>query len=143
MKISSQQVEQVVTAISAGAGDPQHVAVLVGEFMQSQPMVGHYVTAQLDDFANEGVVLMLLHAAVVGRMCEVARGRKLLPLSASDLDRADSSGRALKKTFDRDEPEVASYLEGNVTVEDATLGGKRRDAALHSLRVIARALLDQ
>ena len=140
MLVKSEHVERAVAEVSAGAGRSEHVAEVVGGFMRRQPMIGHYVQAHRTELGSvEGVVLALLHAHVVARCVEVARGRVLRPVSAADLDAAAKAGRpALAST----EPELDGYLEGNVVKDDPTLG-KVRDQALSLLRLVARAILDQ
>jgi hypothetical protein len=139
--VKEQHVAQVVKEISAGAEDPQHVASLVGTFMQIQPTVGHYVSAHSNELGLEGVVLTLLHASVLARSVEVALGRRLRVVRFEDLDVSARNGGA--RPLAEDEPELAGYLEGNIVAEDPTLGGKRREVALRVLAVVARALIEQ
>ena len=140
MIVKEQHVALVVKEVSAGAEDPQHVASLVGAFMQVQPTVGHYVSAHSNELGLEGVVLTLLHASVMARAVELAHGRRLRAVRFEDLDgAAKNGGRPLAD----DEPELAGYLEGNLDARDPTLGGGKRDVALRVLAVIARAYLEQ
>jgi hypothetical protein len=138
--VKEQHVAAVVKEVSSGAGETDHVASLVGLFMQVQPTVGHYVSAHSKELGLEGVVLTLLHASVLARSVELARGRRSRPLKFEDLDAA--SRVAAARPLADDEPELASYLEGNLPVDDATLGGDRRVEALRVLGVIARAFVD-
>jgi hypothetical protein len=141
VRVSETQVAQVVAEISSGAGDPQHVASLVGAFMQRQPTIGHYVSAHAGELSLEGVVLTLLHAAVLARCVELAAGRRLGAVGVAELDAAATRGvdeRALVEA----EPELHGYLVGNLAPDDATLGGPRRAVALKLLSTIAAALLD-
>lgn len=137
--VKETDVARVVAETSAGAEDPNHVASVVGAFIQRQPMVGHYVSAHASDLSLEGTVLALLHASVVARAVEVASGRRLPAIGAAQLDAA-TKAPALD-TFAKDEPELEAYLQGNVVEEDPTLGGKRRPTALRLLRIAAVALL--
>jgi hypothetical protein len=141
--ISEEVVARVVAEVSSGADDPQHVSALVGGFMQAQPIIGHYVSSHSAELSLEGVVLVLLHASVVARCVELQAGRTLRALKPNLLDAAARSPARDEKTLVRDEPALMSYLHGNVTDEDATLGGARRKEALDLLYVITRALLDQ
>lgn len=143
MRVNEQHVAKVVAEVSSGADDPQHVSSLVGAFMQRQPMIGHYVQAHTKEVGLEGMVLTLLHAFVVARCVEVAAGRKLKVVQARELDAAASAPGSGQKLLADEEPELVGYLEGNVTADDPTLGGKKRPIALGLLRVITRALLDQ
>jgi hypothetical protein len=139
--VKEQHVEAVVKEVSAGAEDPQHVASIVAGFMQVQPTVGHYVSAHSNELGLEGVVLTLLHASVVARAVELARGRRARALRFEELDAAARNGD--DASLAAEEPELASYLAGNVSNEDATLGGKRYATAMRVLGVIARAFVDQ
>jgi hypothetical protein len=138
MTIKSEQVERAVAEVSSGAGDPQHVATVVGTFLRRQPLVGHYVQSFQRELGLEGVVLALLHAHVVARCVEIAGGRPLRKLSAPDLDAASRAAEPLAEL----EPELERYLVGNITVEDATLG-PHREAALRILRLVGRAFAQQ
>ena len=142
MTVSEEHVARVVQEVSAGAEDPQHVASLVGAFMQIQPTVGHYVSAHSNELGLEGVVLTLLHAAVMARAVEVALGRRLRAVRFEDLDGAAKSN-ATPEALAAAEPELAGYLEGNLDRKDPTLADGKRDVALRVLAVVARAYLEQ
>jgi len=141
MSVGESEVARAIKEVEQGSEDPQHVATIVGAFMQRQPMIGHYVSSYTGDLTLEGMVLTLLHASVVARSVELARGRKLKVIDARHLDAA-ASGRSGEKELAAEEPELMGYLAGNVTDADPTLGGKRRGRALAVLRVITRALVD-
>lgn len=143
MKVTSEHVAEVVAEVSSGAEDPQHVAQVVGAFMQRQPLIGHYVSAHNRELGLEGVVLTLLHASVLTRAVEVARGRPMPALKARDLDLAAKSPGMSEAALAAEEPELFGYLTGNLAADDPTLGGARRPVALELLRIIARALLDR
>ena len=140
MIVTEKHVADVVKEVSAGAEDPQHVASLVGLFMQVQPTIGHYVSAHSSELGLEGVVLTLLHASVLARCIEMAAGRRMRAVRFEDLDAAAKSSAPL---LQESEPELAGYLSSNISADDATLGGKRRGVALELLDVIGRALLDR
>ena len=71
---------------------------------------------------------------------ELAQGRRSRPLKFEDLDAAARTGTM--EALADEEPELASYLEGNIVAEDPTLGGARRAVALRVLGVVARAFVD-
>jgi hypothetical protein len=139
--VHEQHIAAVVNEVSSGADDPQHVASIVGAFIQVQPTVGHYVSAHSNELGLEGVVLTLLHASVVARAVELAQGRRRRALRFEDLDAATLAGDG--QTLTQEEPELASYLEGNIALDDATLGGDKRMTALRVLAVITRAFVGQ
>jgi len=136
MPIASADVERVVAEVSAGADDPNHVASVVGALMQRQPAVGHYVQGHARELTLEGTVMVLLHAAVLLRCIEVARGRKVRALDFRALDAATRAPGALGE-----EPALASYVDSNIVADDPLLGGARRVAARSLLDTIARAFL--
>jgi hypothetical protein len=142
-RVSEKHVGLAVTEVERGSEDPQHVAAVVGAFMQRQPMIGHYVQAHTSDVGLEGMVLVLLHASVVARAVELAAGRTLKPVVARELDAAASAPASGEKAFAADEPELVAYLDGNIPREDPTIGGKKRPIAMSLLRVIARAILSK
>ena len=145
MTVKEHHVASVVKEVSAGADDPQHVASLVGAFMQIQPTVGHYVSAHSNELGLEGVVLTLLHASVMARAVEMALGRRLRAIRFEDLDASARSTTVTggARSLASEEPELAGYLEGNLDPKDPTLAGGKRDVALRVLAVIARAYLQQ
>jgi hypothetical protein len=136
VKVSSEQVARIVSEVSAGAQDPQHVASVVGAFMRRQPMIGHYLQSFQRELGLEGVVLTLLHAHVVARCVEVAAGRSLRIATPQELDAAANATGALG------EPELEGYIDGNISKDDPTLG-PGRDVAVRLLRLVARTLLEQ
>ncbi len=140
MIVTEKHVAEVVKEISAGAADPQHVASVVGAFMQVQPTVGQYVSAHSNELGLEGVVLTLLHAAVLARCIERAAGRRMRAVRFPDLDVAARPGTP---SLAEDEPELHGYLRGNLSPDDPTHAGKRREVALGLLDVVGRALLER
>lgn len=143
MKVTEKAVGKAVAEVSEGADHPQHVAGVVGMFMRRQRMIGHYVQSHLKEISPEGTVLLLLHASVLARAVEVAGGRPLREIGARELDAASPAERTTNEALAKEEPELIGYLEGNIPVDDPTLGGKRRPQAMALLRVILRALVDQ
>ncbi len=136
MPISNQDMERVVADVSSGAADPNHMAMVVGELMRRQPAIGHYVQGHGNELSLEGAVMTLLHAAVLVRCVEVARGRALPVLNFGALDRATRFPGALDE-----EPALASYVDSNLTADDPLLGGARLKSVRAVLDVIARAVL--
>jgi hypothetical protein len=134
--VSDEVVAEIIDAMSEGAERQDHVASVVGTFIQTQPMIGHYVQAHAKDLGLEGVVLTLLHVAIIAACIERARGRDLRKLTSKQLDLVTKE----KRTLD-DEPALASYLESNLDPKDPTLGGKKFALAESLLHTAARALL--
>jgi hypothetical protein len=143
VKVTAEHVARAVAEVEQGSEDPQHVATLVGAFMQEQPMIGHYVSSFARELGLEGVVLTLLHAHVVARCVEIAAGRPLRAVVAPELDAAAKAPRGADGRADSpDVAELHAYLDGNIAPDDATLG-PHRDTALRVLGIVTRALYDQ
>jgi hypothetical protein len=137
--ISSAQVERVVSDISSGAADPNHVATVVGGLMQRQGAIGHYVQGHARELSLEGTVMLLLHAAVLIRCVETAMGRDIPRLDFRALDRA-ARAENVEHIFVM-QPALASYVDSNVVAEDPTLGGARLPVARRILAVLMNAIL--
>jgi hypothetical protein len=141
MVLSEEVLSQVVADASAGHTNPRFVEETVGAFMRRQPIVGNYVAAHQKELGVEGVVLVLLHAAILLRAVERAAGRKMGALSPQHLDAG--LARAGEADFSKAEPAIRDYLSANVA-DDATLSDPaRRKEALRLLRVIAMSLCDR
>jgi hypothetical protein len=141
MQVSEEVLAQVVSEVSAHHANPRYVEETVGAFMRRQPIVGNYIAAHQRELGVEGVVLVLLHAAILARAVERLAGRKLGPLDPGRLDLA-ARRRASDADFRAEQPAVADYLGANVA-DDATLAApERRAEALSLLRVVTLAFAD-
>ena len=123
--------------ISAGASDPNHVAAVVGDLMQRQPAVGHYVQGHGVELSLEGTVMLLLHAAVLLRCIDVANARVAPRLDFRALDRA-ARAPSVEAIFD-EQPALASYVDSNLDAKDPLLGGARRPLARRLIAVVLNA----
>jgi hypothetical protein len=142
MLVPEEVLSQVVADVSQSHGNPRFVEETVGAFMRRQPIVGNYVAAHQQELGVEGVVLVLLHAAVLLRATERAAGRKLGVLQPNHLDVVVRRA-AQVSDFAQAEPAIEDYLHANVA-EDATLAAPgRKEQALSLLRVVACALCDR
>lgn len=142
MLLAEKVLAQVVAEVSAQAANPRYVEEIVGAFMRRQPIAGSFIASHQKELGPNGVLLVLLHAAIVTRCAERAAGRSLGKLPAPSLDAV--SGRARDPAgFDKEQPAVADYLRANVT-DDATLrDAAQRETATYLVRVIALAALDR
>src|SRR5262245_61896766 len=86
MLVSEEVLAQVVADASASRANPGFLEETVGAFVRRQPIVGNYVAAHQNELGIEGVVLVLLHAAILLRAVERAAGRKMGALAAQHLD---------------------------------------------------------
>ncbi|HJZ85717.1 MAG TPA: hypothetical protein VKN99_11135 [Polyangia bacterium] len=142
MMVAEEVLAQVVTEVSQSHGNPRFVEETVGAFMRRQPIVGNYIASHQGELGVEGVVLTLLHAAIVARAVERAAGRKLPALEARHLDAAAQRGPNVDG-FRSAQPAIYDYLGANVA-DDATLATpERRDQALLLLRVVSAAMAEQ
>src|SRR5262249_31739647 len=129
MVVSEDTLAQVVAEVSQGHKNPRFVEETVGAFMRRQPIVGNYVAAHERELGVEGVVLVLLHTAIVSRAVERGAGRKLPVLAPYHLDAVVKQGSEAAE-FGSAQPALADYFRANVA-EDATLGTpERREHAL-------------
>src|SRR5215475_13959207 len=141
MKISEEVLTQVVSEVSQSHSNPRFVEETVGAFMRRQPIIGNYIASHQRELGVEGVVLVLLHAAIVARAAERAAGRKLPPLGPQQLD-VIARRKPEAPDFKAEQPAIADYLGANVA-DDATLATPaRRDEALALLRIVALALAE-
>jgi hypothetical protein len=142
MLVQEDVLAQVVTEASAGQSNPRFVEETVGAFMRRQPIIGNYVASHQKELGVEGVVLVLLHAAILLRAVERAAGRKMSALAPNHLD-VGAKRAGNEAELASVEPAIRDYLSANVA-EDATLQAPgRRDTALFLLRVIAHSLVDR
>jgi hypothetical protein len=141
MVVSEDVLAQVVSEVSASNSNPRFVEETVGAFMRRQPIVGNYVASYHQELGVEGVVLVLLHAAIVARAVERAAGRRLQVIDPAMLDSVVK--RAANDTeFAKDQPALRDYLGANVAEDAAFATPVKRDQALYLLRVVASALAD-
>ena len=141
MLVSEEVLAQVVAEASASHANPRFVEETVGAFMRRQPIVGNYVAAHQNELGIEGVVLVLLHAAILLRAVERSAGRKMGAVAPQHLDAGLK--RADEAQLGKTEPAIRDYLSANVA-DDATLRDPaRRKEALQLLRVIATSLVDR
>src|SRR5262245_53413401 len=141
MMVAEEVLAQVVTEVSQSHTNPRFVEETVGAFMRRQPIVGNYVASHQKELGIEGVVLVLLHAAILLRAVERAAGRKMSAIGPQHLDAGlKNAGEA---EFGKAEPAIRDYLSANVA-EDATLkDATMRKQALDLLRVIAVSLVER
>ena len=141
MKLKEDVLAKVVAEVSAGHTNPRFVEETVGAFMRKQPIIGNYVASHQKELAVEGIVLVLLHAAILCRAIERAGGHKIGAISAPQLDAA-ARGQPDEPPFGEAQPAIRDYMSANVS-EDPTLAkGKRRELALSLLRLCATALIE-
>ena len=140
MVVSEGVIAGVVKAVSEQPANPNFVQETVGAYMRRQPIVGNYVAAHQSELGVEGVVLVLLHAAILARAVESELGRNLPQLTAQQLNEV-SSRAGDESGFGDEQPAIFDYLVANVA-DDATLKTAAQKArGLYLLRVAALAMV--
>src|SRR5262249_13513771 len=142
MMVAEEVLAQVVTEVSQSHSNPRFVEETVGAFMRRQPIVGNYIVAHQPELGVEGVVLVLLHSAILARAVERTAGRSLGALSSHHLDSVTKRAHDPAQ-FGGEQPAIRDYLGANVA-EDPTLATpERRTCALQLLRVVTCAMADR
>jgi hypothetical protein len=137
LALSEAVLAAVVAEISAKQ-DPGFVNQLVAIFMRRQPVAGSYIASHQQELGVQGVLLVLLHAAILCMGIERGSGRKLGKLTAPYLDGASEEAKD-EAAFTAAEPTITDYLQANVA-DDATLETPdARARALYVLRLVALA----
>lgn len=109
-------VEQVVAQTSERmAADAGYAQLAVGSFVQAQPSVSRYVTANTDSLGGEGVIHVVFHAEVMAECFRSHLGRDVPPVGFAELDAASSGDRF--ERFREAQPALADYLQSNVEEE--------------------------
>ncbi len=121
---------------------PQFVPDTVAEYMKRQPVAGQYVASHQRELGVEGVVLVLLHAAILTKAVERAAGRRLRRLGSPSLD---SAARMVKAddAFEKAQPAAHDYLVANVADDDTLQTPAHKTLALYLVRVLVQAALDR
>ena len=141
MILQEAALAQLVGELSAHQS-PEFVPDTVAGYMKRQPVAGQYVASHQRELGVEGVVLVLLHAAILTQAVERAAGRRLRRMGSPSLD---SAARLVKDdaAFAAAQPAAHDYLVANVA-DDATLRTPAQKAqALFLVRVLVQAALDR
>lgn len=106
-------VAAVVSEISERMKNPKFAELAVGDFVQSHPDAGRFVTAQAKALGgSEAVVHVIFHAQVIAE-CFRKHGRtRIRPVSFAALDRAAGENRLA--ALSQVEPALADYIGSNV-----------------------------
>ena len=115
-KIPEAVVEAVVSDVSVRMSEPNYAQVAIGNFVQSHPDAGRFITAHLDDLGGgEGVMHAVFHAEVLDECFRRHLGRSLTPIGFADLDVAAQGDPPA--VFATRQPALASYVASNVEEE--------------------------
>ncbi len=141
MILQEAALAQLVGELSAKSS-PQFVPDTVAEYMKRQPVAGQYVASHQRELGVEGVVLALLHAAILTQAVERAVGRRLRRMGSPSLD---SAARLVKDddAFAKAQPAAHDYLVANVADDDTLENPAQKTLALFLVRVLVQAALDR
>lgn len=113
MKLTNEQVAEVVAEASKKMSDPNYSAVMVGGFVQSQTPAAQFISAHDRELGGaEAVVNVIFHCALVASCFQRAGGRTPRTLSYEDLDQA-ARGQPLERLA-KLQPAIADFIKTNV-----------------------------
>lgn len=96
------------------ASDPTYTQLAVGSFVQSQPDVSRYITANTETLGGEGVIHAVFHAEVMADCFRRHLDQPVPPVSFAALDAAASGGGEAVARFREVQPALSGYLDSNV-----------------------------
>lgn len=118
MKLTNEQVAEIVADASKKMSDPNYSAIMVGGFVQSQTPAAQFISAHDQDLGGaESVVNVIFHCAIISTCFQRAAGRTPRALSYEDLDLA-ARGKPLEHLA-KVQPAIADFIKTNVENEKA------------------------
>ncbi|MEZ4364542.1 MAG: hypothetical protein R3B48_30475 [Kofleriaceae bacterium] len=113
MKLTNDQVAEVVADASKKMSDPNYSAVMVGGFVQSQTPAAQFIGAHDQELGGaEAVVNVIFHCALVSACFQRGGGRSPRTLSYEDLDFA-ARGKPIEKLA-KLQPAIADFINTNL-----------------------------
>ena len=113
MPVPEAAVEKVVKSVSKKMRDPSYAQVAVGSFVEAQPDLTQFVTAQSDDLGGtDAVVMAIFHAEVLAECFRAHTKRELRAVGFPDLDQVATKDPLAK--LGEEEPALASYVASNI-----------------------------
>lgn len=117
MKLTKDQVAQVVTEASQKMSDANYSAMLVGEFVQQQTPVAQFISAHERELGGaEAIVNVIFHCALVAQ-CFRRNGGRGRTLSYEDLDAA-ARGEPMVRLAEA-QPPLHEFIQANIENTDA------------------------
>ena len=118
MKLTNEQVAEIVAEASKKMSDPNYSAVMVGGFVQSQTPAAQFISAHDQDLGGaESVVNVIFHCALISTFFQRSGGRTPRTLGYDDLDLA-ARGKPLDHLA-KVQPAVADFIKTNVETPHA------------------------
>jgi hypothetical protein len=113
MKLTNEQVAEIVAEASKKMSDPNYSAVMVGGFVQAQTPAAQFIGAHDQELGGaEAVVNVIFHCALVSACFQRGAGRTPRTLSYEDLDFA-ARGKPID-TLAKRQPAVADFIKTNL-----------------------------
>ena len=113
MKLTNEQVAEIVADASKKMSDPNYSAVMVGGFVQSQTPAAQFIGAHDQELGGaESVVNVIFHCALVSACFQRGGGRTPRTLSYEDLD-SSARGKPLDNLA-KIQPAVADFIKTNI-----------------------------
>ncbi len=113
MKLTTEQVAEIVAEASKKMSDPNYSAVMVGGFVQSQTPAAQFIGAHDQELGGaEAVVNVIFHCALVSTCFQRGGGRTPRTLGYEDLDSA-ARGKPLDNLA-KLQPAVADFIKTNI-----------------------------
>ena len=117
MKLTKEQVMQVVTEASQKMGDPNYASVMVGGFVQTQTPVAQFISAHERELGGaESIVTVIFHCALVAQ-CFQRNGGRVRSLTYEDLDAA-ARGEPLAR-LEKAQLPLHEFIKANVENAEA------------------------
>lgn len=113
MKLTNEQVAEIVADASKKMSDPNYSAVMVGGFVQTQTPAAQFIGAHDQELGGaEAVVNVIFHCALVATCFQRGNGRTPRTLTYEDLDSA-ARGNPLENLA-KVQPAIADFIKTNI-----------------------------
>jgi hypothetical protein len=113
MKLTNDQVAEIVADASKKMSDPNYSAIMVGDFVQSQTPAAQFISAHDQELGGgEAVINVIFHCALVSACFARGAGRTPRTLAYDDLDSA-ARGKPLENLA-KLQPAVADFIKTNI-----------------------------
>jgi hypothetical protein len=113
MKLTNEQVAEIVADTSKKMSDPNYSAVVVGGFVQTQTPAAQFIGAHDQELGGaESVVNVIFHCGLVSTFFQRGAGRTPRTLNYEDLDYA-ARGKPLDNLA-KIQPAVADFIKTNI-----------------------------
>ncbi len=113
MIVRAEIVAELVSEASKKMSDANYSAVIVGEFVQSQPAAARYISSHETELEGAtGVVNTVFHAALMSQCFYRAQKRDVPTMRFEDLDHV--AGSDTESRLKQKQPALLEYIEANI-----------------------------